>query len=388
MIQDFKRIAVRSFIKGLRDQALKTRFIGQQNDELSSLISIVEEAEEILEEPHGNVNVVSSTTPCSFCQINGHTGNRFCVPRRQVNMGNRSQQYSYRPTGNGGDNGTIRDNRPRNQIRSTARSWCASNAINRGTGPGMQSNLGPGQANQRSDSEAEEPTMITHKVVAHKCDANKMSVMHKAPETGVERKHNNNIKNRIEMSSKTYADIAVANEKITNEVSREKPSSTKKIEQNIKNKQKGIVKEEAMNVFPGESIPESKKLKGVSTTLGVVKIDVGENKQQPWMFQVVARGSTIKGDGILGRDNIWGKSKLDSIRGTLKIFNDNQWVKTFTLHAAHECEAGHQRMACLSKRAATTVPVDPVFKENRAMVHRKEISPHVYGGYFSQCGKE
>ncbi|GBO98491.1 hypothetical protein EVAR_102543_1 [Eumeta japonica] len=36
-----------------------------------------------------------------------------------------------------------------------------------------------------------------------------------------------------------------------------------------------IVKEEAMNVFPGESIPESKKLKGVSTTLGVVKIDVG-----------------------------------------------------------------------------------------------------------------
>ncbi|GBP04330.1 hypothetical protein EVAR_68159_1 [Eumeta japonica] len=141
-----------------------------------------------------------------------------------------------------------------------------------------------------------------------------------------------------------------------------------------------IVKEEAMNVFPGESIPESKKLKGVSTTLGVVKIDVGENKQQPWMFQVVARGSTIKGDGILGRDNIWGKSKLDSIRGTLKIFNDNQWVKTFTLHAAHECEAGHQRMACLSKRAATTVPVDPVFKENRAMVHRKEISPHVYVG--------
>ncbi|GBP04321.1 hypothetical protein EVAR_68155_1 [Eumeta japonica] len=74
MIQDFKRIA---------------------NDELSSLISIVEEAED-------------------------HTGNRFCVPRRQVNMDNRSQQYSYRPTGNGGNplrnNGTIRDNRSRNQI--------------------------------------------------------------------------------------------------------------------------------------------------------------------------------------------------------------------------------------------------------------------------------
>ncbi|GBO98488.1 hypothetical protein EVAR_102542_1 [Eumeta japonica] len=92
-----------------------------------------------------------------------------------------------------------------------------------------------------SDSEAEEPTMITHKAVVHKNDdETKMSVMHKAPETGVERKHNNDIKNRIEMSSKTYADIAVANEKITNEVSREKPSSTKKIEQNIKNKQKGV----------------------------------------------------------------------------------------------------------------------------------------------------
>ncbi|GBP15184.1 hypothetical protein EVAR_101038_1 [Eumeta japonica] len=88
-----------------------------------------------------------------------------------------------------------------------------------------------------SDSVAEEPTMITHKAVVHKCDETKMSVMHKAPETGVDRKHNNDIKNRIEMSSKTYADIAVANEKITNEVSREKPSSTKKIEQNIKNQQ-------------------------------------------------------------------------------------------------------------------------------------------------------
>ncbi|GBP13240.1 hypothetical protein EVAR_101104_1, partial [Eumeta japonica] len=88
--------------------ALKTRFIGQQNDELSSLISIVEEAEEILEEPHGNVNVVSSTTPCSFCQVQGHEWSNckkaeytILYWMRQVNMGNRSQQYSYRPTGNG-----------------------------------------------------------------------------------------------------------------------------------------------------------------------------------------------------------------------------------------------------------------------------------------------
>ncbi|GBP13242.1 hypothetical protein EVAR_101105_1 [Eumeta japonica] len=86
------------------------------------------------------------------------------------------------------------------------------------------------------------------------------------------------------MSSKTYADIAVAEEKITNEVSRAK--FYKKIEQKIKNKQKGVG---------------------------------GENKQQPWMFQVVARGSTIKGDGILGRDNIWGKSKLDSTRNLKDI---------------------------------------------------------------------
>ncbi|GBP15183.1 hypothetical protein EVAR_101037_1 [Eumeta japonica] len=113
MIQDFKRIAVRSFIKGLRDQALKTRFIGQQNDELSSLISIVEEAEEILEEPHGNVNVVSSTTPCSFCQ---------------------KQQHH-------------RDNRPRNQIRGTARELVCFKCNQPGHwARECQSNLGPGQA--------------------------------------------------------------------------------------------------------------------------------------------------------------------------------------------------------------------------------------------------
>ncbi|GBP16212.1 hypothetical protein EVAR_102536_1 [Eumeta japonica] len=54
-------------------------------------------------------------------------------------------------------------------------------------------------------------------------------VMHKAPETGVDRKHNNDIKNRIEMSSKTYADIAVANEKITNEEEAREYSKSKQV---------------------------------------------------------------------------------------------------------------------------------------------------------------
>ncbi|GBP17391.1 hypothetical protein EVAR_102539_1 [Eumeta japonica] len=88
---------------------------------------------------------------CNICKINGHTGNRFCVPRRQVNMGNRSQQYSYRPTGNGGnpprDNGTIRDNRPRNQIRGTARELVCFKCNQPGHwARECQSNLGPGQA--------------------------------------------------------------------------------------------------------------------------------------------------------------------------------------------------------------------------------------------------
>ncbi|GBP97486.1 hypothetical protein EVAR_63655_1 [Eumeta japonica] len=84
-------------------------------------------------------------------------------------MSNRSQQYSYRPKVNGGnpprDNGTIRDNRPRNQIRGTVRELVCFICNQPGHwARECQSNLGPGQAT--SDSEAEEPTMITHKAMA------------------------------------------------------------------------------------------------------------------------------------------------------------------------------------------------------------------------------
>ncbi|GBP14130.1 hypothetical protein EVAR_101103_1 [Eumeta japonica] len=174
------------------------------------------------------------------------------------------------------------------------------------------------------------------------------------------------------MSSKTYADIAVANEKITNEVSREKPSSTKKIEQNIKNKQKAgnifsRAEKQTASTFHKEEAREYSQIKtsnggkeapsNVDTVFITLPCKMAKRGKLVLLVKTGANSSIVKeeamnvfpGDGILGRDNIWGKSKLDSIRGTLKIFNDNQWVKTFTLHAAHECEAGHQRMACLSK---------------------------------------
>lgn len=72
MITDFKRISVKSFIKGLRDQSLRARFIGQERQELSSLISIVEEAEELFGEPQHAMNTVSAIEPCSFCDKQGH----------------------------------------------------------------------------------------------------------------------------------------------------------------------------------------------------------------------------------------------------------------------------------------------------------------------------
>ncbi|GBP16211.1 hypothetical protein EVAR_102535_1 [Eumeta japonica] len=95
----------------------------------------VEEAEEILEEPHGNVNMVSSTTPCSFVR---HDIGPLCP-----GGGNRQQGCQYKgvtiqamgkPSQN---NGTIRDNRPGTRSEVRLGSWCASNAINQGTGPGM-----------------------------------------------------------------------------------------------------------------------------------------------------------------------------------------------------------------------------------------------------------
>lgn len=71
ILEDFKRIAVKGFIKGLRDQALRTRFVGNEGEELKNLIEIVESAEQLFG-PHMGINTVTSTTPCSFCKQEGH----------------------------------------------------------------------------------------------------------------------------------------------------------------------------------------------------------------------------------------------------------------------------------------------------------------------------
>ncbi|GBP97487.1 hypothetical protein EVAR_63656_1 [Eumeta japonica] len=84
-----------------------------------------------------------------------------------------------------------------------------------------------------------------------------------------------------------------------------------------------IVKKEAMNVFPGESIPKAKMLKGVSTTLDVVKLDVVPHYMRHMSVKLI----------ISER------------------------------HALVKCSDS-----------------SPVFQENRAIVHRKEISPQVYMG--------
>ncbi|GBP00008.1 hypothetical protein EVAR_64386_1 [Eumeta japonica] len=186
-------------------------------------------------------------------------------------------------------NGTIRSNRPRNQIRGTARElvcfkcnqpghWAGNVIVTRA----RTSNKSPNSTvkSSRSNNEGEKLSnertrddkkmqvdnnievvlynkskvrpasslLIPHKAVRQNC------VMHKAPEAEVERKHKNSIENGIEMFSKAYTDIALAHERINNEYR----------------------EEEAMNVFPGESTPEAKKLKGVSTTLGIVKLDVDQ----------------------------------------------------------------------------------------------------------------
>lgn len=75
MVKDFKRVAVRSFIKGLRDQALKSRFIDRQTEELESLLEVVENAEDLFGEPLHNLNTITMDVPCGFCNIQGHEWN-------------------------------------------------------------------------------------------------------------------------------------------------------------------------------------------------------------------------------------------------------------------------------------------------------------------------
>lgn len=72
MIKDLQRLTVKSFIRGLRDQTLKSRFIGQEREELTTLLTMVEEAEELFGETYGTINTISETTTCSFCRKPGH----------------------------------------------------------------------------------------------------------------------------------------------------------------------------------------------------------------------------------------------------------------------------------------------------------------------------
>lgn len=145
-----------------------------------------------------------------------------------------------------------------------------------------------------------------------------------------------------------------------------------------------IVKEEALEVFPRGNRRETKNLAGAFggsvTTLCAVEINVGGRRHLPWVFHVVARGSGVPGDGILGRDNIWGKSVINSIEGTLKIWDNDRWVRTFSLQTALENSVGHQKIRCLEKRAVTVVPIKIDSKEKTVVVHKRKLYPGVYVG--------
>ncbi|GBP04324.1 hypothetical protein EVAR_68156_1 [Eumeta japonica] len=232
-----------------------------------------------------------------------------------------------------------------------------------------------------SDSEAEEPTIVTHKSVVHGGTA--MRVMHKA------QKHDISIENWTKMSSEAYTNMVVEDAKIVNIVSEGERSSTHggkrdSGEQNIameNNKRtsrayisgqsgklvllvdtgadSSLVKEEAVEVFNTQYKKEVRKLDGAfggsTSTLGTVDISAGNREQLQWKFHVVARGSGIPGDGILGRDNIWGSSDIDSRAKLLKVFDRNKLIKPFLLR----------------NRISSTESV---------VVHKQQLRPGVYVG--------
>lgn len=72
ILKDFKRLAVKSFIKGLRDQALRTKFVGNENNDLQVLVQVVEDAEQLFGDSQIGINTVTATIPCSFCNQEGH----------------------------------------------------------------------------------------------------------------------------------------------------------------------------------------------------------------------------------------------------------------------------------------------------------------------------
>ncbi|GBP17165.1 hypothetical protein EVAR_70446_1 [Eumeta japonica] len=91
IVKDFRRITTRSFLKGLRDHAMKARFMGQEHEDL---IKIVENAEEIFEEPTHSINTMASAVPCRFCNKMGHEWNS-CRDRLNTPYCNNCGEYGH-----------------------------------------------------------------------------------------------------------------------------------------------------------------------------------------------------------------------------------------------------------------------------------------------------
>lgn len=77
--KDFKRIAVKRFVKDLRAHPLRARIMDCENEDLTTLIETAENAEELFGGLALKINGVKSELCCSFCS---HVGHEWCNCRQ------------------------------------------------------------------------------------------------------------------------------------------------------------------------------------------------------------------------------------------------------------------------------------------------------------------
>ena len=87
LIKEYEKLAVRSFIKGIRNVALQHRFIGCETETLDKLVDLAEQARSLFGEMASGINYSEETNSykeqlliCSFCSKENHVRANF--PKR------------------------------------------------------------------------------------------------------------------------------------------------------------------------------------------------------------------------------------------------------------------------------------------------------------------
>ena len=122
---------------------------------------------------------------------------------------------------------------------------------------------------------------------------------------------------------------------------------------------------------------------GCSRTMGLVEV-VHLDTELAFTMHCVDQGDSLPGDGILGRDNLWGRAVADTVNLVLKLYsNGGEW--SMPLISFNEA-TGSSVVNMLGEikvskaRSVTIASVRVDSKHSTVVIEKQELSPGVYLG--------